>query len=94
MNYRRKFPKQETWVMRKLGKDFNPDKVCPYTGKLIYPMPLPHDITKTMFYRSDGARMGLVDSTPEEIAWIKANPEAWQKEIAEFDAWDKKWVKE
>lgn len=94
MTFRRKLPNQETWVMRKYGASFNPDKMCYYTGKSVWPLPMVHDISKTMFYRSDGARMGVVDSTPEEIEWIKSHPAEWQRELAEFDAWDKKWVKE
>lgn len=68
--------------------------MCYYTGKPVWPLPMAHDITKTMFYRSDGARMGVVNSTPEEIAWIKAHPAEWEKELLEFKVWDAKYVKE
>lgn len=94
MTSRRKWPAQETWVMRKLGSAFNPDTVCEYTGLALWMFPVPHvplhnwpEPWAMAFWRADGMLKAVCRVTPEEYAWLSANPDAYQAERAEFEAW-------
>lgn len=95
MKSRRKWPEQTTWVMRALGSAFHPDRVCEYTGLALHPFPIPsHPIPDIWpepwamgFWRADGLLRSVARVTPEEYAWLLANPAAYQAERAEFEAW-------
>jgi hypothetical protein len=39
------------------------------------------------FWRSDGVLRAVARVTPEEMAWLSANPAAYEAERAEFEAW-------
>lgn len=82
---RRNWPAQTTWLMRAMGPAFNPDRVCEYTGLALYPFPMPPDLMGV--FRADGTLRACCPMTPEERAWIAANPVAYQAERAEFEAW-------
>ena len=83
--------------MRKMGAAFNPDRHCPYTGRNIYPHPYFQPVGpnkapgawRMMFWRDDGEAMRCRECTAEETAWLVANPAAFAKLDADFQAWRK-----
>lgn len=93
MKARRGWPAQETWVMRGFrnrGEAFNPDAVCEYTGQALHMFPVEVGDCRPQlmgFWREDGELRGAYLATPEEKAWIEANPEAYKAEAVQFEAW-------
>lgn len=91
---RRKWPAQTTWVMRQLGEAFNPDAVCEYTGLALYMHPIRCGTCEVWpepwsmgFWRTDGHLRAVAKCTPAELAWLSSNPEAYEKEHAQFETW-------
>ncbi len=84
---RRKYPRQETHVMRTFGTAFDPDRVCEYTGQPLHKFPIADNMG---YWRADGFLCGVYEMTPEEKAWIDANPAQYEAERANFQAWRKK----
>jgi hypothetical protein len=92
---RRNWPQQTTWVMRQLGAAFHPDTVCEYTGLALWLHPIAsHPIPGIWpepwamgFWRADGHLRAVCRVTPEEFAWLSANPAQYAAEHAEFEAW-------
>lgn len=91
---RRNWPAQTTWVMRQLGAAFNPDTVCEYTGLALWLFPIRCGTCEVRpepwsmgFWRADGHLRSVCRVTPEELAWLSSNPEAYEKEHAQFSAW-------
>jgi hypothetical protein len=93
MKFRRKYPETQTWVMRdlrKAGIPYDVDKVCQYTGLALhmFPMEVGDGCPQFMgFWRTDGELCGCYPCTPEEKAWILANPDAYTGERIQFEAW-------
>jgi hypothetical protein len=90
MNHRRKWPAQETHIMRRLGAAFNPDTCCEYTGLALhlFPVEVGDGQPQLMgFWRTDGELCAAYNMTPEEKAWIFQNPDAYNAERNEFEAW-------
>lgn len=82
----------ETWISRKMGRAFDPERHCPYTGSRLWQFPFAWDVRQDRplmgYYReSDGWMLRCRLMTAEERAWIEGNPEAWERELAEFRAW-------
>lgn len=78
----------ETYIQRKMGAAFNPEKHCPYTGKRIYPCAISHeDGFGIMHYREDGEAMRFRQMTPEEKAWTLSHPAAFSRNQARMRAW-------
>lgn len=74
--------------MRSLGAAFNPDTVCEYTGLALYMHPTLGPAGWSMgFWRADGYLRAVDRCTPDEIAWLWANPAAYQQEHAQFMQW-------
>jgi hypothetical protein len=90
MKTRRNWPSQTTWVMRQLGSAFNPDTVCQYTGLALhmFPMEVGDGQPQFMgFWRTDGELCGCYPCTDEEKAWILSNPDSYNAERIQFEAW-------
>ena len=83
----RHLPPTRTWVTTLLGASYDPEKVCEYTGLTLHQFPLGDDCMG--YWRSDGHLLACRSMNPEEKAWLRANPIAYQSEKAEFDAWQK-----
>lgn len=102
MTSRRKWPEQETWVMRQLGFAFHPDRVCEYTGLALHMHPIQcgtipdvwPEPWQMAFWRTDGHLRAVCRVTPEEYAWLLANPAAYQAEHARFIAWRQQFTRE
>jgi hypothetical protein len=80
----------ETWVMRKMGSAFDPEKHCAYTGRRLWQFPSPGWDGRYMmgyFREPDAYLMRVRDCTPGEMEWITGNPAAFAKAKARFEAW-------
>lgn len=78
-------PYGDTWAKRKLGAAYDPEKHCAYTGRSIYPHP---SLPGSMFYwRDDGHLYRSRAMTPEEAAWVAANPAEFARVDLSFRGW-------
>jgi hypothetical protein len=81
--------------MARMGSAFNPETCCEYTGLQLWKFPLANgtgyfegvDSWKMGYWRADGVLRACRHMTPEEKAWIEANPVQYQAESASFNAW-------
>jgi hypothetical protein len=80
----------ETWVERKMGAAFDPEKHCRYTGRKLWKFPLQGWDARCLmgYYREpDGHLMRVRDCTPGEVEWITGNPAAFQAAKGKFERW-------
>lgn len=71
-----------------MGAAFNPDTVCEYSGLALYMHPTCGPAGWVMgFYRADGYLRSVDRCTPDELAWIAANADAYQSEHRAFMNW-------
>lgn len=85
-----------TWVERKMGSEFDPEKFCDYTGLRIYQKAVRAGVLtekgvvdgwRIGYFREDGVCRRFRDATTAELAWIVGNPEAFQSSQIRFNAW-------
>jgi hypothetical protein len=84
-----------TFIQKQMGKDFDPELHCPYTGKALHQFPMlggpgnsdPLASASMGYWREDGELMRCRPLTRQEAAWITGNPEAFKVERAEFESW-------
>lgn len=82
---KRQWPEQETWVMRQLGAAFDPDTMCEYTGRALHKFPC--GVGYMGYWMACGTLRACRQLTPEESAWIVANPVPYQQQQAAFRTW-------
>jgi hypothetical protein len=74
-----------TKVTRELGPAFDPETRCEYTGRRLWQFPI--SARQMGYWREDRVLIEARAMTPEEKAWIAANPQAYARECAEFETW-------
>lgn len=71
-----------------MGAAFDPEKFCRYTGKRLYLCPLESpEAVRMAYWREDGNLCRVRDMSPEEKAWIDANPDLYQANQDRFGKW-------
>ena len=68
-----------------MGSAFNPETCCEYTGQALWQFPASAALIG--YWRADGELRAVRLMTPEELAWIAANPVQHQAQSASFNAW-------
>lgn len=85
-----------TWVERKMGAGFDPEKFCDYTGLHLWKFPILSGVPnapaearqwRMAHWREDGHLRRVRDATAAELAWIAANPAKVQASQTRLDAW-------
>lgn len=85
----------KTWVMRKMGDAWDPERFCPYTGLALWQFPTrSHPLPDIWpepwamgYFRADGVLMRVRRPTAAEWAWLEAYPAEYAKQAVAFHAW-------
>lgn len=83
-------PHGQTWVKRALGSAYDPDKVCPYTGRPLWPFPAPEGDPERwtiQYWREDGHLFRVRLMTQLERDWTVANWGQVQASAGRLKAW-------
>lgn len=85
----------KTWVMRKMGDAWDPERFCPYTGRTLWQFPIPSHPLPVIwpepwamgYWRDDGVLMRVRRPTVQEHAWLDGFPAEYAKQSVAFHAW-------
>lgn len=78
----------DTWVMREMGRAWNAETHCPYTGLALWTHArLCGDVWRVFYYREDGTTMRCRDASPDEVLWIANNPQTFARLDHAFAEW-------